>query len=232
METTKEPTKLQRDSLVDKAAKEIIHRIYDNTFKLGERLPAERDLCVQLDISRGTLRSALERLKKLGILDIRSGSGAYVKRLDNAKIPERYIPPSYFNVHLDEILTGRRAIELAAVRDAAGKIGKRTLKKMEKLIDSMENHQTHIDEFIYFDMQYHQEIIDASDNKVLRTAYDSIYDFIKYSQIYTSFKKNEMENTIAHHRKILSALAEHNPGKASKMLEHHFNEMTEYIEQQ
>ncbi len=232
MQSTREPSKIQRDSLVDKAAKEIIHWIYDNTFKPGDRLPAERELCVQLDISRGTLRSALERLKNLGILDIRSGSGAYVKRLDPAKIPDRYVPPTYFNVHLDEILTGRRAIELAAVEQAAHHIKKKDLKRMDKLIDKMETHKAHIDEFIDYDMQYHQEIINESKNTVLRTAYDSIYDFIKYSQIYTSFKKNEVENTIKHHRKIHAALSDNDAKKARAMLSAHFDEMTEYIESQ
>lgn len=45
----------------------------------GERLPPERDMAVQLDISVGTLRKALRQLTERGLLERIQGSGNYVR---------------------------------------------------------------------------------------------------------------------------------------------------------
>ena len=46
----------------------------------GARLPTERDLAERLQVSRSTVREALKRWEGLGIVDIRKGSGAYLRR--------------------------------------------------------------------------------------------------------------------------------------------------------
>ena len=48
----------------------------------GERLLGERELSLQLGVSRPVLREALRSLAMLGFLDIRHGKGAYVRQAD------------------------------------------------------------------------------------------------------------------------------------------------------
>ena len=44
-----------------------------------ERLPTQREMSAQFNIARGTLRAALNQLEREGYLEIRAGSGTYVK---------------------------------------------------------------------------------------------------------------------------------------------------------
>jgi GntR family transcriptional regulator, transcriptional repressor for pyruvate dehydrogenase complex len=62
-------------------ADRIVTAIAVGEFVPGQRLPAERDLSAQLGLSRNTVREALSRVAKLGMLDIRRGrnGGAYVR---------------------------------------------------------------------------------------------------------------------------------------------------------
>ncbi|MCB1476722.1 MAG: FadR family transcriptional regulator [Rhodobiaceae bacterium] len=60
---------------------QIRSHIAKGNLRVGDRLPAERELARQLNVSRNTVRQALRSLSKLGLLEIRKGTkgGAYVK---------------------------------------------------------------------------------------------------------------------------------------------------------
>jgi GntR family transcriptional regulator len=59
----------------------LIHgQIEDGALKSGARLPPERQLCQQLNISRVTLRKALNHLVENGVLNASHGRGWYVAK--------------------------------------------------------------------------------------------------------------------------------------------------------
>ncbi|MEW2546621.1 GntR family transcriptional regulator [Streptomyces sp. NPDC047002] len=60
-----------------RAAAVIEQRVRDGSLPKGRRLPAERELCAQLDISRVTLRRALAHLGEQGVLRNSHGRGWY-----------------------------------------------------------------------------------------------------------------------------------------------------------
>ena len=59
-------------------AEELLARIADGTYAVGERLPTEGELCTQYDLARGTVRQALDRLLQLGMINRRPGAGTTV----------------------------------------------------------------------------------------------------------------------------------------------------------
>ena len=71
-----EPQRLYRQ-----IAKQIQDLIKSGEFAVGSRLPAERDLATQLSVSRPSVREALIALEVEGVIEVRTGSGIYVKSL-------------------------------------------------------------------------------------------------------------------------------------------------------
>lgn len=59
---------------------EIKAKIEAEVWKIGDRLPSERELAVQFGVSRMTLRQAVQTLADEGILERKIGSGTYVAR--------------------------------------------------------------------------------------------------------------------------------------------------------
>lgn len=59
----------------------IKHKIVNGDLKIGERLPSERDMAQQYGINRLTVRNALKKLEKEGILKAYRGKGTYVESL-------------------------------------------------------------------------------------------------------------------------------------------------------
>jgi GntR family transcriptional regulator len=59
----------------------IIKQIADGVWKVGQSLPSEQALAVQLGVSQGTVRKALDALATDKVIDRRQGKGTYVAEL-------------------------------------------------------------------------------------------------------------------------------------------------------
>ena len=59
---------------------QLKNEIEQGIWKVGDRLPSERELAVKFNVSRMTLRQAIQNLADEGILERKIGSGTYVAR--------------------------------------------------------------------------------------------------------------------------------------------------------
>ncbi len=65
---------------------DIKRKIEENIWKVGDRIPSERELSLHFGVSRMTLRQAIQNLSDEGILERKVGSGTYVA---NRKVQEK-----------------------------------------------------------------------------------------------------------------------------------------------
>jgi GntR family transcriptional regulator len=70
-----------RPSLVDGAERALRNWLAPGRYRQGDRLPPEHEVAAMLGVSRGTLRSALQRLEESGEIVRRQGSGTFVGRM-------------------------------------------------------------------------------------------------------------------------------------------------------
>ena len=68
-------------SLVDSAEQALHNWLAGGRYRQGDRLPPEHEVAAMLGVSRGTLRSALQRLEESGEIVRRQGSGTFVGRV-------------------------------------------------------------------------------------------------------------------------------------------------------
>jgi GntR family transcriptional regulator, transcriptional repressor for pyruvate dehydrogenase complex len=68
-------TSVKRESAVDAVHDRLLTAIAVGAYSTGDALPAERDLAPMLEVSRATLRQAIERLVEQGLLESRRGRG-------------------------------------------------------------------------------------------------------------------------------------------------------------
>ncbi len=59
-------------------ANEIIKKINEDFYKIGQKLPTEVIIAKQYNVSRHTIRKALENLSQRGYISTRQGSGSYI----------------------------------------------------------------------------------------------------------------------------------------------------------
>src|SRR5215468_4109659 len=90
---------LQRDSLTPlytQIVSEVRRMITDGTLKIGDRLPANRELARSLGVNRNTVTTAYSELAADGLITSRVGSGTYISRVPGPAYPtqsvERELP--------------------------------------------------------------------------------------------------------------------------------------------
>jgi len=66
-------------------AEQLRQLMASGEFAPGSRLPGERDLALQLGVSRPSVREALIALEVAGMIEVRTGSGIYVRQTSAAK---------------------------------------------------------------------------------------------------------------------------------------------------
>ena len=216
---------MNKELLHTKVVREIISLVASGAYKDGQRLPAERKLCEQFAVSRGTVRQGLGDLAKLGIIVIKHGSGAYVQKFSHKKLPCSLLPPDFDSVCLRDIITARKAIELTAVELACDRITKEKISILDKLIDNMAESKDNLPGLVKFDIGFHESIVRASGNMVLVTAFAAISEYHKYSQVFTRLHKGQEQTAIEHHRKVLNALRKRDKKLSRKALSAHLDYM-------
>ncbi|GEM_PF-905045 len=218
---------MNKELLHTKLVRELIAAIASGSFGDGARLPAERELCKQYNVSRGTVRQAFNDLEKLGVIKIRAGSGAYVQKVSQKKLPTHLLPRNFESVAIADIIYARKAIETAAIALACEKINDSQLERLEKLIEKMEQSKENLLDFFKFDMEFHQAIVHATGNMPLITAFASIAEYHKYTQVFSSIYESEVDYAISYHKKMLSALKSRDVRNAAKAITKHL-EHTEH----
>jgi DNA-binding FadR family transcriptional regulator len=211
--------------LHQQVADQIVDFIRSQKFGLGSRLPAERDLARKFAVSRPTIREALVALEIAGLIEVRTGSGAYVA-VDNAgtspataKIADA--GPSPF-----ELLTARRMIEPSSAALAASNA---TIKDLAAIRDAFELNERHFNgthwERLEADRQFHLRIAEATHNGMIvrilgelwADMFGPIFAVLSERTQVTQKKTLTMED----HRTILNCLERRDAaGAAGAMLTH------------
>ena len=76
----------QKETKIDETVEELQKRILQGFYAAGQRLPSEREIADELNVSRVTVRTALLRLQAENLLDIVPRGGAFVRSVSTKAI--------------------------------------------------------------------------------------------------------------------------------------------------
>src|SRR4051794_27790489 len=143
--------------------------------RAGQRLPAERDLAVQLGVSRPSLREAIQALVALNILESRHGEGTFVSALEPRSLAE----PIDFLLQVNAssliaLFEARRALEEAAAAMAAVRATDLELAQLDDLMKAALRHSVDADSFVEHDLAFHELIREHARSPILSSLLDSV----------------------------------------------------------
>lgn len=196
--------KTVRSSLVKQIVEQLAKRIEAGDWKLGERIPPEPELALQLGVSRNTLREAVQALTHNGMLEARQGDGTYVRSSsDFGAALQRRLQRSA----VMEILEVRYGLEREVARLAAQR---RTMEDLANIREKLEQaYQACKDPQAYTqaDVAFHMAIAEATKNSVMIDLYKHMTESLLYSVNSTLDISGLMETQFQTHAELVEAIA-------------------------
>jgi GntR family transcriptional repressor for pyruvate dehydrogenase complex len=213
--------------LYRRLADSIAAQIEAGKYKLGERLPTERELAEQFGVSRPTLREALIALEMLGMIEARHGLGIYVTR---AHLP---ITASTFDFEIGafELIEARRLFEGEAAALAATSIDEAELADLERLLGLMRDQDELQGEDA--DKEFHLVIARATGNGAIIATVENLWELRNRSPLARNIlgraRGGGLEPRIVEHRRVLDALRAHDPAAARNAMRDHLERVIEHL---
>ncbi len=160
--------KIVNTTTPQKVIEQILGAIESGELVTGEKLPSERNLSKYLGISRSTIREAITTLAALGILEVRQGSGTFVRTQSfNSTIYKKAIELLSMDYSPFDALESRLLIEPGVARLAAERIELHELEEIERLMIKMEKNPSLKPLLGPDDKDFHMLIAQASRNPFL-----------------------------------------------------------------
>jgi GntR family transcriptional repressor for pyruvate dehydrogenase complex len=224
------PIRLERIS--HKVANQLKKAISDGIFRVGDRLPSERELAEQMGVSRPSIREAIQQLELQGIVEIVHGGGTIVKNITEREIQtpmELLLGDDRQRVL--ELTEVRSYMEPLAARQAASNRTEEELERIRYYLEEME-HDFERGEIRYeIDFQFHTEIAAAAHNMIFLHLMSSIYQLISYSikihreQMFVS--KEAQAKILNHHLRVFKAIQNKDPEAAEAAMKDHLQFVVE-----
>ncbi|MFN3450559.1 MAG: FadR/GntR family transcriptional regulator [Sphingorhabdus sp.] len=216
-----------RDRLYQELARKIIDALVMGRYEVGDRLPAERELAAEYDVSRPTVREAVIALEVQGLVDVRVGSGAYVKRL-----PGREDIPG-FNVTAFELTEARLLFESEAAALAAIQITDEELEELAQRVDdiALENQTPGGTEEA--DREFHLAIARATRNTAVFQTIEELWKLRQTSPesalLHAKARFANIKPVVDEHQAILEALRNHDPKAARSAMRTHLSSVLDSL---
>ncbi len=211
---------IRKTSVVHSAISKIKELIDQEYFKFGEKLPPERELAKLLGISLPSLREALRVLSILGIAEIRPGNGSYLRSAisDWSSDPFSLLFHLSRPVHID-LFEARMGIEGVITELAAKKRTEEDLRNIEAALQKMKSHLENKEEYIKYEIKFHQAIITAAKNTILEDFMEKMYKILYESRKRTVEQlKDVFKESYLEHYQIFRHIKGRDPKRARKAL--------------
>ena len=195
---------------------------------VGDRLPAERDLAVEVGVSRTAVREALRALEAMGVVSAGVGrDGGTVLTSLSAGALTRWLRLHVLlgSFPMGDVVEARVMFERHSARLAAAEAGRGQLARLGEVLDAMETPDIGAEEFNELDTAFHVAIAEATGNGLVAELTTAVRSSME-SAIMASLDTDATWRTIADdlrrdHRAVLAALEDGDGEEAAERMEQH-----------
>jgi GntR family transcriptional repressor for pyruvate dehydrogenase complex len=216
----------------EEAAEQIADGVRTGQLRVGDRLPGERALAAQMEISRPTLREAVKVLATAGVLEVRRGAdaGMYVA----TDVVPADLVRERADLRLGEVaavLEARRIVEPGVARLAAQRAQPSDLAALERSIEAMRKivkagyGAGDEDRFLQLDVQFHLALARAAANATVERLMRMVFRELEIARDMAMHEPLVPEWTIAIHEETLAAVASGVAASIDDVMDRHIGRM-------
>lgn len=228
MTATSKFKSLKKFNLSENVEEQVRRAILTKDYSPGDRLPSERELSQQFEVSRATIREALSYLQTSGLIYTKRGAkgGTFVSEINASQITQ-----SFRNlIGLDRVnhahlMEARLCIEPEVTRHIALIRSGDDICKLRGMLDFAEKNAGSSDKEVRLaGSRFHLEIVRICKNPVIIFILESITQALSEVVINMTEGKLDTQGILRHiqeHREILASIEEGDPNKAFEKTRDH-----------
>lgn len=197
----------------DEVVSQVERLLVEGVLRVGDRLPGERALSRQLDVSRPILREALKELERRGLIVSRAGGGTYVADIVGSVFSEPLVDLiSRHSKAARDYLDYRREVEAMTARMAARRATPADRALIGEIADAMRKAHAAVDfeRESALDVELHSAVGECAHNIVLlhtlRACYRLLSDGVFYNRTLIYHLDGARDALLAQHVAIAEAI--------------------------
>lgn len=216
-----------QDRLYQDLARSLMEELASGQYPVGARLPAERELATAYNVSRPTVREAIIALEVQGLVEVKVGSGAYVRRL-----PGKEDLPG-FNITAFELTEARLLFEGEAAALAATQASDEELDEIERLVEEIARENQRADGAEKSDREFHLAIARATRNTAIYQAIEHLWDLRSASPeaalLHEKARTANIKPVVDEHTAVMTALRARDAAGARSAMRAHLAQVIESL---
>lgn len=225
-------TPIQKVNAVEQVFDQMQQLLIEGVWKTGEKIPSENELCETFGVSRITIRQAMQKLKALGLIETRTGSGSYVRKVELDDTLQDLVPLMYIgDISQQQVFQFREMIDSQSIRFAAPIATSEDVDRLSFLLDKMRKaaDESKGELFSRYDLEFHMEIVKMTGNPlIIRT--NQILLHVLSESMNSVVEKMRFAPGLDYHARILEAMRAHDAMQAEKLMREHIRQNYQYFE--
>jgi GntR family transcriptional repressor for pyruvate dehydrogenase complex len=222
------------DRLSDRLAALLRARIESGEWEPGHRLPTEHQLTLEYGVSRTVVREAVSRLKSMGWLTSRQGSGMFVAEAGPARA--LVFDPAVLRslAAVLQVVEVRRSLEGEVAALAAARITPAKARQVEKSLAAIDVAVAQGRDGVEEDLEFHRTIARITDNPQFEILLDFLEqylrDAIQVTRANEAMHAEFMRQVRAEHQAIARAVGKGDAAGARRAAVRHMVNAVQRIE--
>ena len=214
---------------------EIVEQIYglvrDGALKPGDRLPPERELALQLNVSRASVREAMRLLDMKGLVVVRPGAGTFI-----IEDPIEAIVQAFSSLLSEDAGAASDVFEMRLLLEphvatlAAERAGEVDIQRMRSILDSQEADIASGGTGVDFDTEFHAAIAGATKNAALVAVMQAISGILSQSREDALLSPDRSRLSLQSHRQIMAAVEGRSPAAAEAAMHSHIADIDREVQ--
>ncbi|TVX96845.1 FadR/GntR family transcriptional regulator [Cohnella terricola] len=198
---------IEKKNIVDDVFEQIKEKIVSEEWQAGQKIPSENELCSMFNVSRVSIRSAVQKLRDLGLIATRHGKGSFVS--DRATSFDIHMTAPIMNLSEKEfldIMEFRELVEIKCIELAVLRADDDDIAAIEKALNDMKANQHDYSKYSIADYQFHLAIVKASKNELFVHIIDRLKNVYYYHLKELNRVLADMEDSLSGHSQQLEAI--------------------------
>lgn len=224
---------IQSERLYEQIVNQIEQQVIAGDLKVGDRLPPERELADQFQVSRTAVREAVKALREKGLVEALPGRGIFI----TDSITKVATQSLGLLMKLGSIKSFADLVELREIIEpemaalAATRITDEPIVALQEAVTTMDAALHDMKAYLAADDNFHQIIAQATQNKLIWSLMDPIVGLLheQRKKIFLTGLGGP-EHAQLHHKRILEAIARHDAEAARQAMKAHLEQVAEDIQ--